>query len=75
MELKDLLKKPLPAMLPEISEQIGKSKITRTLFENKNDILRTPELQLEIGYAKMDDGTYLVSMVCPMPGVTVDMIE
>lgn len=23
----------------------------------------------------MDDGTYLVSMICPMPGITVDMIE
>ena len=75
MELKELLKKPLPTIPPEISEQIGKSEITKTLFENKNDILTSPEQQKEIGYVKMDDGTYLVSMVCPMKGITPEMIE
>ncbi len=75
MELKDLLKKPLPPVPHEISEQIGKSEIAKTPFECKNDILRTPELQKEVGYAKMDDGTYLVSMVCPMKEITPEMIE
>ncbi len=75
MELKDLLDKSLPTIQPEMLEQIGKSKIAKTLFENKNDILTSPKLQKEVGYVKMDDGTYLVSMVCPMPGVTPEMIE
>lgn len=73
--MKELLKKTLPNIPIEISEQIGKSEITKTLFENKNDILTNPELQKEIGYVKMDDGTYLVSMTCPMPEITTDMIE
>lgn len=75
MKLKELLKKPLPAIPPEISEQISKSEIAKTPFENINDILTSSELQKDIGYAKMNDGTYLVSMVCPMPGVTAEMIE
>lgn len=75
MELKDLLQKPLPNIPIEISEQIGKSKITKTTFESKNDILISSELQKEVGYAKMDDGTYLVSIVCPMKGITPEMIE
>ena len=75
MELRDLLNKPLPAMPPEIEDALSKGKITKTALENKNDILSDAGLQSEVGYAKMDDGTYLVSMVCPMPGVTVEMIE
>ncbi len=75
MELKELLNKPLPNIPPEISGQIGKSEISKTLFENKNDILQSPELQNEVGYAKMGDGTYLVSMVCPMKGITPEMIQ
>ncbi len=73
--MEELLKKLLPNIPLEISEQIGKSEITKTTFENKNDILYTPKLQKEVGCVKMDDGTYLVSMVCPMPGITVEMIE
>ena len=45
MELKELLNKPLPNIPPEISGQIGKSEISKTLFENKNDILKNPVLQ------------------------------
>ncbi len=75
MDLKDLLKKPLPMIPPEISERIGKGEITKTPFECKNDILCSPELQKEVGYAKTDDGTYIVSMVCPMKGITTEMIE
>lgn len=75
MELKELLKKPLPVIPPEISEQLGKSEITKTPFERKNDVLSSTELQNEVGYVKMDDGTFLVSMVCPMKGITPEMIR
>lgn len=73
--IKELLKKPLPTIPSELSEQICKSEITKTTFENKSDILRISGVQKEIGYAKMDDGTYLVSMVCPMKDITPEMIE
>ena len=75
MELQSLLRKPLPTMPPEIADALKVNAITKTAFENKNEILANPKLQAEVGYTKMDDGTYLVSMVCPMSGITVDMIE
>ena len=75
MELENLLNKPLPQIPPEISEALNKKQITKTSLENKNDILSNGELQTVVGYTEMDDGTYLVSMICPMPGITVEMIE
>lgn len=75
MELQSFLKKPLPQMPSEIVDALSKNAITPTPFESKNDILSNSKLQTEVGYIKMDNGTYLVAMVCPMPGVTVDMIE
>ena len=75
MEIKDLLNKPLPQMPNEIANAISENEITVTPFGQKNKILSDPDLQAEIGYAKMDDGIYLVSMTCPMPGITAEMIE
>lgn len=75
MELQELLKKPLPQIPPEIAEALCKNEITKTPFECKNDILSDDGLQREVGYTKMNDGTYLVSMVCPMPDITAEMIE
>ncbi len=75
MELQSLLKKPLPTMPPEIADALRVNAITKTAFTDKNEILSNSKVQAEVGYTKMDDGTYLVSMVCPMPGITVDMIE
>ncbi len=75
MELRSLLKKPLPQMPSEIIDVLSKNAITPTSFESKNDILSNTKLQTEVGYTKMDNGTYLVAMVCPMPGITAEMIE
>lgn len=75
MELKDLLNKQLPQIPTEISELLRKNEITGTPFECKNDILSNEILQKEVGYKKLADGTYLVSMVCPMPNVTAEMIR
>ena len=75
MELQSLLKKPLPTMPLEIADALRVNAITKTAFTDKNEILSNSKVQAEVGYTKMDDGTYLVSMVCPMPGITVDMIE
>jgi hypothetical protein len=49
--------------------------ITQTEFSNKNEILLSTELQEEKGYARLHNGNYLVSMTCPMPGITADMIR
>lgn len=75
MEIKELLKKPLPEMPQGIKDAIEKKDITPTPFENINDILQSEALQNEVGYQKMPDGSYLVSMVCPMPGITAEMIQ
>ena len=75
MEIKELLKKTLPQIPPEIAKSLIKNEITKTPFDQKNEILSDVDLQTEIGYVKMDDGTYLVSMICPMPGITAEMID
>lgn len=75
MELKELLNKTLPSVPSDIAEALCKNEITKTTFECKNDVLSNSDLQNEVGYTKMDDGTYLVSMICPMPSITVEMIE
>lgn len=74
MELYELLKKPLPQMPPEIIAALDQNKITKTTFERKDEILANSDLHAEAGYTKMEDGSYLVSMYCPMPGITADMI-
>ncbi len=75
MDLKELLNKSLPIMPSEIVEALSKNEITKTTFECKNEILTNSKLHNEIGFRKMDDGTYLVSMICPMSNITVEMIE
>ena len=75
MEIKELLKKALPKIPPEIEKALIKNQITKTPFDQKNNVLSDSDLQTEIGYTKMDDGTYLVSMICPMPGITAEMID
>ncbi len=75
MDLTHLTKKPLPQMPPEIAKAISLGRITATPFEAKNDILRKKSVQDEVGFKRLDDGSYLVSMTCPMPGITVEMIE
>lgn len=70
-----LLHKKLPEIPKDISEQIkNKNQISLTSFDDKNLILTDESLQSEVGYGKMADGSYLVSMVCPMPNITPEMI-
>lgn len=75
MELNDLLKKELPPIPSEIAAALNRNQITATPFERKNDILTDAGLQGEIGFKETGSGTYLVSMVCPMPGITPEMIK
>lgn len=75
MNINDLIKKPLPEIPIDIAKQIADKKITLTDFADKNDILKSEDLQNEIGFGKFKDGSYLVSMTCPMPDITPEMIE
>lgn len=73
--LGNLYNKTLPAISDDIREKLQHQGITLTAFEEKNEILRNPSLQQEAGYGKMEDGSYLVSMTCPMPEITSEMIQ
>lgn len=75
MELQELLNKPLPEIPSDIMKALSKNQITKTTINCKNEVLTNNDLQMEVGYTKMDDGTYLVLMICPMPNITVEMIE
>ncbi len=76
MTIEKLKIKPLPVIPIDIAKKIEeKNKVSLTEFSNKNDILKSADLQSEIGYSKFEDGSYIVSMVCPMPGITPEMIE
>lgn len=57
-----------------IERAIGNKTVTPTAFEDKNDILSDASLQGEVGYTKMEDGNFLVSMTCPMPNIDPCMI-
>lgn len=73
--MKELMKRPLPEIPAEIAKAIESADITLTEFENKNDILSCQKLCDEVGYKNFPDGSYLVSMTCPMPGVTAEMLS
>ncbi len=73
--IKDLMRRKLPVIPEEIKTAIDKSEITLTQFEDKNSILTSKSLREEVGFRCFSDGSYLVSMTCPMKGVTAEMIE
>lgn len=75
MNISELKSKPLPKIPAEIKTAISAPQITMTPFENKNEILQNPSLYKEAGYGRFSDGSYLVSMYCPMSGVTPEMIS
>lgn len=51
------------------------SDITVVDFEDKNAFLKRGKQQKDIGYTLMNNGDYLVSVYCEMPGVTAEMIN
>ena len=74
--LRAYLRKPVPQMPPEIRAALsGSHGVTPTPFDRKNDILSSPALQEETGFARLANGNYVVSMTCPMPGVTPEAIR
>ena len=76
MDIKEYIKMPNCTVPEDIQLSLKKGgSITPTDFENKNMILSDTALQAEAGYTLLPDGRYLVSMYCPMPGVTKEMVE
>ena len=76
MDLRAYLKRPLPEIPPEIRAALGSpGGVTLTPFAQKNDILTKADLQREVGFVRFENGDYLVSMTCPMSGVTPDMVR
>lgn len=73
--MKELLNKPLPAIPAEIREKLDAPQITLTPIENVDEILCHSFLQQEVGYTQFPDGSWMVSMACPMPGITREMID
>ncbi len=75
MIIENLMKKKLQQIPDDIKTALIKNQITLTPFKEMNDIMKSEELQKDVGYKKMSDGSYLVSMYCPMPSVTTEMIK
>ena len=76
MDLNDYFSLPLPRVPAEIRAALDTRKpVTLTPFDKKNDILADVRLQREFGFARFVSGDYIVSMPCPMPGVTPEMIR
>lgn len=76
MDYQTLLNKKNAVIPEEIAKNLAKSgHIHLTKFQNKDDILSDEVLRREMGFGRMADGDYLVSMVCPMPNVTKEMID
>lgn len=76
MDIREFLKMPncpVPAKIQQALKNGG--SITPTCFENKNIILSDEALQKQAGFTLLSDGRYLVSMYCPMPGVTKEMVD
>ena len=76
MDTAKYMSKELPEIPKEIQNCIAqKSSITLTSFDSKNDILSDLNSQAQAGYSRFDDGSYLVSMYCPMPNLTAEMVS
>ena len=73
--MKELLNKPMPAIPMEVQNKLDQPAITCTDLNNCDLILESDALQQEIGYSRFPDGSWMVSMVCPMPGITKEMID
>lgn len=76
MDLSRYLRRSLPEIPPEIRAALdGNAPVTLTPFAGKNKILNNAGLQKENGFGRFENGGYLVSMTCPMPGVTAKMVR
>ena len=74
--LKEYLRQPPPELPPEIRAALAAdATVTLTPFGRKEEIPRNADLQRETGFSRFPDGSFLVAMTCPMPGVTPEMVR
>lgn len=60
----------------DISEKLNETGyITPRQLNEMNRILSEEKLQKEAGYVELENGTWLVAMYCPMPGINKEMID
>ena len=72
--LRRLKVRDIPPVPPEIIESFRNHRVTMVPFEERARIITDPELRLENGVAEFVDGSFMVSVSCPMHGVTRDML-
>ena len=65
----------MPTIPEKIRNQLDRSAVTCTYLNNCDVILESDALQQEVGCSQFPDGSWMVSMVCPMPGITKEMID
>lgn len=76
MDYRQFIEMPNSEIPDRIAEGLLQSGgITPTTFEEKINILTEADLQQEFGYIRLDSGNYLVSMICPMPGISREMVD
>lgn len=73
--MQDLFKKPLPEMPADIKAQLDAGNVTPVPFAEKDRLLTDDSLTYEVGYTRLPNGTYYCAMYCPMPGITLDMLQ
>ena len=71
----ELRNKPLPEIPDDIRNKLDRPAITSTYLNNCDVILQSDALQQEVGFSRFPDGSWLISMACPMPGITKEMID
>ena len=76
MDRQKYMNMPNAEIPPEIQAALADGGGIRPLrFEDRNRVLTDPDCRTDCGFCRMEDGTWLIAMVCPMPGVTGEMID
>ena len=73
--MRDLMKKPLPVMPADIRAQLDAGNVTPVPFAEKDRLIADDSLIYEVGYKRFPNGNYYCAMYCPMPGITLEMLQ
>ena len=64
----------IPSVPVEVVESFKGHKTTLVPFEDRVRVISDPSLRTENGVAEFPDGSFMVSVSCPMHGVTKEML-
>ena len=64
----------IPSVPVEVVESFKGHKTTLVPFEDRVRAISDPSLRTENGVAEFPDGSFMVSVSCPMHGVTKEML-